>query len=101
MGVFDCLLNYLEGIYHAITISSGANLDHFHRYIPLLSQLPQVCAYDKHTMEILPATTMTLEVHKKMLYGKTLDEPEMYLFPSENKTSFVLNVLCIYKCLYI
>jgi hypothetical protein len=44
-------------------------------------------------MEILPATIMTLEVNKKMLYGETLDEPAMYLNPSENKTSFVLNVV--------
>src|SRR5437879_5193594 len=53
MGVFDRLLNHLEGIYHPITITSGTNLDYFHRYIPLLSRLPRVCAYDKYTLGIL------------------------------------------------
>ncbi len=27
-----------------------------------------------------------------MRYGETLDEPEMYLFSSENRASLVLNV---------
>jgi hypothetical protein len=57
-GVFDRLLNHLEGIDHPITIPSRVHLDHFHRYIPLLSRLPRVCAHDKHTMEILLATIM-------------------------------------------
>jgi hypothetical protein len=34
-GVFDRLLDHLEGIDHPIAITSGANLDHFHRHIPL------------------------------------------------------------------
>ncbi len=95
MGVFDRLLNHLEGIDHPITIPSGTHLDHFHRYIPLLSRFPRVCAHDKHTLEVCPATIMTLEVNKKTLYGETLDEPGMHLFFSGNKASFVLNVVCI------
>jgi len=46
-------------------------------------------------MEILPATIMLLEGNKKMLYRETLDEPEMYLLSSENKASFVLNVVYV------
>lgn len=59
MGVFDRLLNHLEGIYHPITRTSRANLDHFHRYIPLLSQLPQECAHVKRTLKILPVQIIT------------------------------------------
>jgi hypothetical protein len=46
-------------------------------------------------MEMLPATTLTLEVNEKMLYGETLDEPERCLFSSKNKASFVPDILCI------
>jgi len=53
MRVFDGPLNYLEGIYYPITITSRANLDHFHRDIPLLFQLLRVYAYDIHTPEPL------------------------------------------------
>lgn len=79
-GIVDHLLDHLEDIDHPIAITSGANFDHFHPHIPLLSQLLRVCACHEHTLEIFLATTMTFEVNEKMLYGETFDEPEMHLF---------------------